>query len=90
MPPKTHADYDRDFNLRDLFEHLRNDRDPKVKIPNASTKATAIALALAWDLQHPDKAAATYDAALAKYPRQGKRSDSNLSGGESSGGAGVD
>jgi hypothetical protein len=85
MPPKTHADYDRDFNQRDLFEHLRNDRDPKVTIPAASSKAAGIALALAWDLQHPDKAAATYDAALAKYPRRGTRSD-----GGSSGGAGVE
>jgi len=73
MPPKTFTDYAKDFTQKDLELSLRHMRDPKVPIPRRAQKSDVINAALKWDAENPDKAAAAYDAALAKYPAKARR-----------------
>jgi hypothetical protein len=64
MALPTLEDYDRDFTTHELQKILRRERD--VAIPTNTNKAARIQLALEWDKEHLDEAAAAYKDALAK------------------------
>jgi hypothetical protein len=64
MALPTLEDYDRDFTTHELQKILRRERD--VAIPTNTNKAARSQLALEWDKEHLDEAAAAYKDALAK------------------------
>jgi len=68
MSSKTAENYDDDFTLRNL-ERIVRERTQGT-LPHAIKKAEVIERALKWDREHPDKAAAQYEADLAKYPQK--------------------
>jgi hypothetical protein len=73
MAPQTFENYANNFTQRDLIKSLRNDRNPPIIVPDKIHKSEVIKLALAWDEKYPEKAAAAYAVASARYIRLRRR-----------------